>query len=75
MYNEFKASVLLLKALITKALSSGAVLYANCVSRKLFKVNTLPRTTDMATCLPKHAKTTIHPTERSVPRSNVLTLL
>lgn len=63
MCNELKASALLLKALITKAPSSGAVLYASCTSRKLFKVNMLPGAADTATRLPEHANTTIHPTQ------------
>lgn len=63
MCNELKASALLLKALITKAPPSGAVLYASCISRKLFKVNMPPGAADTATRLPEHANTTIHPTQ------------
>lgn len=64
MCNELKASPLLLKALITKAPPSGAVLYASCISRKLFKVNMPPGAADTATRLPEHANTTIHPARR-----------
>lgn len=63
MCNELKVSALLLKALITKAPPSGAVLYASCISRKLFKVNMPPGAADTATRLPEHANTTIHPTQ------------